>query len=47
MHVVESCGASVVTGHEMTGGGPEPENDVSTTPTPVNVAFPVFTTVYE
>ncbi|MFF3443361.1 hypothetical protein, partial [Streptosporangium sp. NPDC002721] len=28
VHVVEVCGASVVTGHVTTGGAPEPENDV-------------------
>ncbi|MFF3443362.1 hypothetical protein [Streptosporangium sp. NPDC002721] len=44
VHVVEVCGASVVTGHVTTGGAPEPENDVSTTPTPVNVTFPVLAT---
>ncbi|MDH2430311.1 hypothetical protein [Sphaerisporangium sp. TRM90804] len=43
VHVVDACGASVVTGHVMTGAGPEPENDVSTAPTPVNVVFPLFT----
>ncbi|MFF3443347.1 hypothetical protein [Streptosporangium sp. NPDC002721] len=44
MQVVEACGASVVTGHVTTGGTPVPENDVSTTLTPVNVVLPVLTT---
>ncbi|SNS08749.1 hypothetical protein SAMN05216276_1003313 [Streptosporangium subroseum] len=44
VHVVVACGASVVTGHVTTPGVPEPENAVSTTATPVNVAFPVLTT---
>ncbi|MFF3443373.1 hypothetical protein [Streptosporangium sp. NPDC002721] len=47
VHVVEACGASVATGHVTTGGVPDPENDVSATPTPVNVVFPVLTTAYE
>ncbi|SNT64894.1 hypothetical protein SAMN05216276_114210 [Streptosporangium subroseum] len=47
VHVVIACGASVVTGQVITGGVPEPENAVSTTPTPVNVALPVLTTMYE
>ncbi|MDH2430310.1 hypothetical protein, partial [Sphaerisporangium sp. TRM90804] len=47
VHVVDACGTNVVTGHVMTGGGPEPENDVSTAPTPVNVVLPLFTTTYE
>ncbi|SNT64891.1 hypothetical protein SAMN05216276_11427 [Streptosporangium subroseum] len=47
VQVVEACGASVVTGHVITGGVPEPENAVSTAPTPVNVALPVLTTRYE
>ncbi|MFF3443382.1 hypothetical protein [Streptosporangium sp. NPDC002721] len=44
VHVVVACGASVVTGQVTTGGTPVPENDVSATPTPVNVALPVLTT---
>ncbi|MFF3443384.1 hypothetical protein [Streptosporangium sp. NPDC002721] len=44
VHVVVACGASVVTGQVTTGGTPVPENAVSTTPTPVNVALPVLTT---
>ncbi|MEO3814737.1 hypothetical protein ABGB17_37560 [Sphaerisporangium sp. B11E5] len=44
VQVVDSWGASVVTGHETTGGVPVPENDVSATETPVSVSFPVFTT---
>ncbi|MFF3443363.1 hypothetical protein [Streptosporangium sp. NPDC002721] len=44
VQVVEACGASVVTGHVTTGGVPVPENAVSTTPTPVNVTFPVLAT---
>jgi hypothetical protein len=44
VQVVEACGTSVVTGHVITGGVPEPENAVSTAPTPVNVVFPVLTT---
>ncbi|SNS08672.1 hypothetical protein SAMN05216276_1003308 [Streptosporangium subroseum] len=44
MHVVMACGASVVTVHVITGGVPVPENAVSTTTTPVNVALPVLTT---
>ncbi|MFF3443346.1 hypothetical protein [Streptosporangium sp. NPDC002721] len=43
VHVVDACGANAVTGHVITGGGPVPENDVSTTPTPVNVVLPVLT----
>ncbi|MEO3814742.1 hypothetical protein ABGB17_37585 [Sphaerisporangium sp. B11E5] len=44
---MDSCGASVVTGHETTGGVPVPENDVSAAETPVSVSLPVFTTKYE
>ncbi|MFF3443376.1 hypothetical protein [Streptosporangium sp. NPDC002721] len=44
VQVVEACGTSVVTGQVTTGGAPVPENDVSVTPTPVNVALPVLTT---
>ncbi|MFF3443350.1 hypothetical protein [Streptosporangium sp. NPDC002721] len=44
VHVVDACGASVVTGHVTTGGAPDPENDVSTTLKAVNVALPVLTT---
>ncbi|MFF3443381.1 hypothetical protein [Streptosporangium sp. NPDC002721] len=44
VHVVVACGTSVVTGHVTTGGAPVPENAVSATPTPVNVALPVLTT---
>ncbi|MFF3443375.1 hypothetical protein [Streptosporangium sp. NPDC002721] len=44
VHVVEASGASVVTGQVTTGGAPVPENDVSVTPTLVNVALPVLTT---
>ncbi|MEO3814738.1 hypothetical protein ABGB17_37565 [Sphaerisporangium sp. B11E5] len=47
VHVVESWGASVVTGQEMTGGVPVPENEVSVAVTPVSVSLPVLTTVYE
>ncbi|MFF3443379.1 hypothetical protein [Streptosporangium sp. NPDC002721] len=47
VQVVEVCGASVATGHVTTGGAPDPENAVSATPTPVNVALPVLTTAYE
>ncbi|MEO3814739.1 hypothetical protein ABGB17_37570 [Sphaerisporangium sp. B11E5] len=47
VQVVDSCGASVVTGHETTGGVPVPENDVSAAETPVSVAFPVLTTTNE
>ncbi|SNT64890.1 hypothetical protein SAMN05216276_11426 [Streptosporangium subroseum] len=43
MHVVEACGANVVTGHVITPGVPVPENDVSTAPTPVRVALPLLT----
>jgi hypothetical protein len=41
---VNAPGASVVTGHEITGGVPEPENAVSVTLTPVSVLFPVLVT---
>ncbi|SNT64887.1 hypothetical protein SAMN05216276_11423 [Streptosporangium subroseum] len=44
VHVVEVCGANVVTGHVTADGVPVPENAVSTTTTPVNVALPVLTT---
>ncbi|MFF3443345.1 hypothetical protein [Streptosporangium sp. NPDC002721] len=44
VHVVDACGASVVTGHVTTGGGPDPENDVSVTLNAVNVVLPVLTT---
>ncbi|SNT64886.1 hypothetical protein SAMN05216276_11422 [Streptosporangium subroseum] len=47
VHVVEACGANVATGHVTTPGVPEPENAVSTAPTPVNVALPVLTIMYE
>ncbi|MFF3443366.1 hypothetical protein [Streptosporangium sp. NPDC002721] len=47
VQVVDACGASVVTGQVITGGGPVPENAVSVTPTPVNVVFPVLTIAYE
>ncbi|MEU8385209.1 hypothetical protein [Streptosporangium sp. NPDC048865] len=43
VQVVEAPGASVVTGHVISGGVPVPENAVSTTPTPVNVALPSLT----
>jgi hypothetical protein len=42
VQVVEAPGASVVTGQEITGGVPVPENDVSVTATPVRVLFPVL-----
>ena len=32
VHVVDACGASVVTGHVITGGVPVPENAVSAAP---------------
>ncbi|MFF3443383.1 hypothetical protein [Streptosporangium sp. NPDC002721] len=44
VQVVEASGASVATGQVTTGGAPVPENAVSATPTPVNVALPVLTT---
>ncbi|MFF3443367.1 hypothetical protein [Streptosporangium sp. NPDC002721] len=44
VQVVDACGASVVTGQVATGGAPDPENDVSATPTPVNVVLPLLTT---
>ncbi|MDH2430314.1 hypothetical protein, partial [Sphaerisporangium sp. TRM90804] len=47
VQVVDAWGTSVVTGHEITGRGPEPENAVSAAPTSVSVVLPVFTTVYE
>ncbi|MDH2430924.1 hypothetical protein [Sphaerisporangium sp. TRM90804] len=47
VHVVDACGARVVTGHVTTGGVPVPENDVSAAPTPVSVVLPLFTTLYE
>ncbi|MFF3443340.1 hypothetical protein [Streptosporangium sp. NPDC002721] len=43
VHVVEACGANVVTGHVIADGVPEPENDVFVTLTPVNVVLPVLT----
>ncbi|MFF3443358.1 hypothetical protein [Streptosporangium sp. NPDC002721] len=47
VHVVDACGASVVTGHVTTGGAPVPENDASATLKAVNVVLPVLTTAYE
>ncbi|MFF3443370.1 hypothetical protein [Streptosporangium sp. NPDC002721] len=47
VQVIDACGANVATGHVTTGGAPDPENDVSATPTPVNVTLPVLTTTYE
>ena len=44
VQVVDACGVSVVTGHVITGGVPEPENAMSVTLTPVNVVFPVLVT---
>ena len=44
VHVVDAPGASVVTGHVITGGVPVPENAVSAALTPVNVALPVLVT---
>jgi hypothetical protein len=43
VHVTETCGASVVTGQVIAGGVPVPENEVSVTPTPVNVTLPLLT----
>ena len=42
VQLVEACGASVVTGHVIADGVPDPENAVLVTPTPVNVVLPVF-----
>ncbi len=47
VHVVDVCGASVVTGHVMTGGVPVPENAVSVTLTPVTPVLPVLVTTKE
>jgi hypothetical protein len=44
VHVADAPGANVVTGHEITGGVPVPENAVSAALTPVNVLLPVFVT---
>jgi hypothetical protein len=44
VQVVDPPGASVVTGHEITGGVPVPENAVSVTATPVSVTLPVLVT---
>ncbi|MFF3443342.1 hypothetical protein [Streptosporangium sp. NPDC002721] len=44
VHVVDACGASVVTGQVTADGVPDPENAVLVTPTPVNVVLPVLTT---
>jgi hypothetical protein len=45
--VVDAPGANVVTGQETTGGGPEPENDVSAAFTFVSVELPVLVTMNE
>lgn len=47
VHVIDSCGANVVTGHEITGGVPVPENAVSCADTSVNVTLPALTTKNE
>ena len=47
VQVVDSCGSSVVTGHEITGGAPVPENAISVALTLVSVVFPVLVTRYE
>ncbi|MEU8385210.1 hypothetical protein [Streptosporangium sp. NPDC048865] len=44
VQVVEAPGASVVTGHVISGGVPVPEKAVSVTSTPVNVVLPVLRT---
>ncbi|MFF3443353.1 hypothetical protein [Streptosporangium sp. NPDC002721] len=44
VQVVVASGASGVAGQVTTGGAPVPENDVSTTLTPVSVVLPVLTT---
>jgi hypothetical protein len=44
VHVVDPSGANVVTGHEITGGVPVPENAVSVTATPVRLRLPVLVT---
>jgi hypothetical protein len=44
VHVVEAPGANVVVGHEMTGGVPVPEKDVSATARACRVWLPVFLT---
>ncbi|MFF3443338.1 hypothetical protein [Streptosporangium sp. NPDC002721] len=44
VHVVDACGANVVTGHVIADGVPDPENAVLVTPTPVNVVLPVLVT---
>jgi YbbR domain-containing protein len=44
VHVVDACGASVATGHVMTGGVPVPENAVSVALTPVRSVLPVLVT---
>ncbi|MFF3443335.1 hypothetical protein [Streptosporangium sp. NPDC002721] len=47
VHVVDARGASVVTGHVIADGVPDPENDVFVTPTPVRVVSPVLVMTYE
>ncbi len=47
VHVVDVCGASVVTGQVITGGVPVPENAVSAAVTPVSVVLPVLVTTKE
>jgi len=42
VQVVESFGASVVTGQVITGGVPVPENEVSDAATEVRVELPVL-----
>src|SRR6201991_692065 len=44
VHEVDCPGSSVVTGQEITGGAPVPENAISVANTPVNVVFPVLVT---
>ena len=47
VHVVVAPGASVVTGHEITGAVPVPVNVVSVTETAVRSTLPVFVTTKE
>jgi hypothetical protein len=44
VHVVEACGASVVTGHMITVGTPDRLGAVSLISIPLNVTLPVLTT---
>jgi hypothetical protein len=47
VQVTDAPGATDVSGHEITGGVPVPENAVSAALTPVSVVFPVLVTTNE